>query len=236
MKLQSLNTNVEKYGYPFHMEYTATSFNGHRLGVAVCIKNANTGEIERNFIKESLGDEEARSQILQDLLNDKTVILTKEQVTQFDDVNGTLVFKDIYYMPYYVLDHVMHRPTIIHDNIFPCMNAHYSVEVEVILVEEGLTRYLVLPFQTRNMSVMDLVHDFFEFDYASDGDLKSIGIGYQNRTEYDEAGYTLDFYDDFGHRHDLVFGSVERIRDAIVSMRLVKFERHIEDDEDGDKS
>ncbi len=232
MRLRSLNLGVDKYGYPLECGYSKATFNGHRIGMAICIKNANTGEIEKNFLRESLGNEECRNELLEELLTrNDGLVLEKEQITQFDENTSNLVFKDIYYLPYYVMDHVMHKPTIVHDNIFPCMNAHYSVEIEIVLVEEGLTRYLVLPFQTRNVSVMDLVHDFFEFDYSTDESLREVGIHYQNGSEDQEAGYTLDFYDNFGHRHDLVFGSVERIRDAIVSMRLVKFKRCIEDEE-----
>lgn len=237
MILRSFNLGIEKYGYPLEMGYNKATFNGHRIGVAICIKNAHTGAIEENFLSASLGDDTRRTELLEELLTrNDDLVLQKEQITQFDENTDELVYKDIYYLPYYVVDHVMHRPTIMNDNIVSAINMYNEVEVEVLLSEEGNTRYLVIPFKTRNESIMDLVHDFFEFDYCDKEELKAVGIGYQYASEDQEEGYTLDFYDDYGHRYDLVFSTTERIRDAIVSMRLVKLERHEEETYDGDKS
>ena len=234
MKIKLLGSGIEKYGYPIEMEYNNPNFNGHQVGVAVCIKNNVTGEIEENFLSESLGDEETRKFLLSELLIDKNVPLITDVITQYNREENGLVPKTIYYIPYYVEEPSRFKPTVIDENIVDSCNASYDVKVEVLFVDEEVSRYLVLPFKTRNISVMDLVYNFFE-----DGDeLEEAGIKWQDETDDEEKGYVLDFYTKTGEKYNLIFSNGERLRDAIVSMRLIDIVCHIdsEDDEDGNKS
>lgn len=235
MKIKSVNNDLKKYGYPIEMEYNNHNFNGHQIGVAVCIKNNVTGLIEENFLSESLGDKASRDSLLSELLADENVTLIPDIITQFDRENGGLIPKTIYYIPYVVENHSRFIPTVTNDNIVDSCNASYDVKIELLFTEEEVSRYLVIPFKTRNISVMDLVYNLFEGDRE---DLKEVGIEWQDGSDDTEAGYTLDFYTNTGERYNLVFSNGERLRDAIASMRLIDIVCHIdgEDEEDGNKS
>lgn len=228
MKIKSLNENLKKYGYPVEMEYNNPKFNGHQVGIAVCIKNNVTNEIEENFLSESLGDTETRDFLLSEMLTDKNVILIENLITQFDRENGGLIPKTIYYLPYCVTEHSRFTPTVTNENIVDTCNSSYDIKVEILFVEEEVSRYLVIPFKTRNISVMDLMYSLFE--YGNKDELKQIGIEWQEESDDTEAGYVLDFYTQTGERYNLVFSNAERLRDAIVSMRLIDIICHIDNE------
>lgn len=218
MRLVALNKNTEKYGYQSELEYGDDNFNGHQIGVAICVQNEETQEIEFNYLSKNLGDKDTRDFALGELLHEKKCVFISETFTQFDD-NGELVTKSIYYLPYYVADHSRFKPTVSYENVGDFLGCSCDVQVEVIFSKNGLTRYMTFNFNTHNVSVMDVIYNNI-FGFSTDpGALEEYGIKWQDNEE--GCGYVLDFYNAAGSRHNLVFSSTEELRDAIVSMRVI---------------
>ena len=241
MILKSANETVKTYGFPEIMEYDNPSFHGTQKGICICIKDNETGTIIDNCmpkpaIKE--GDEsdieKIRADELQRLLSDNKILLIEDGITQMED--GKLKPRTIYYLPYYVVDHSFLKPTVLYENISGACNVSYDISVEVLFVEDNLNRYITLDFQTRNVSVMDLVYDLFDQDEPED-ELLATGLHFEKETEDNEEGFYLDFYDEAGNQYNLCFSRLDRLRDAIVSMRLFEIKCEIDGvDTNGDKS
>lgn len=207
MIIKSLNKDLTKFGYPSQMEYNNPNFNGHQIGIAICIKNNITNKIEENLLSKSLGDDKTRDELLKELLNNNNKIVT-DIITQCNDENK-LVPKTIYYLPYYIIDHSRFKPTILYSNVENYLNNYYSIEIELLLVSDNTCRYITVPIQTQNVSIFDCINDLFEYD----NNISDI-------IEKDNS-YILDFYSESGERFDLAFNKLEDIRNLIVSMRLI---------------
>ena len=184
------------------------------------------------------GDEDSiekiRADELQKLLNDNRILLIEDRITQMED--GKLKPRTIYYLPYYVADHSFLKPTVLYENISGACNVSYDISIEVLFVEDNLNRYITLDFQTRNVSVMDLVYNLFNQDEPED-ELLATGLHFEKETEDNEEGFYLDFYDEAGNQYNLCFSRLDRLRDAIVSMRLIGIKCEIDGvDKNGDKS
>lgn len=229
MIIKSINKNIKKYGFPEEMEYSNPDFNGHQVGIIICIQNNDTKEIEKNYLPENLGDEATRDFLLGELLHEKKAILITEEIVQYEDEGEkdvvSLIPKTVYYMPYYIDDHSRFKPTIINENVSGACNVSYEYEVEVLFAtgEDGLCRYLTIPFKTRNIPVINSVYSLFNFD----SDLKDVGFKHNE----DEDSYSLDFYNEAGHRVDLTFEEPKEFRDLIVSMRVISMTCKIDDEE-----
>ena len=240
MILKSVNNNVKSYGFPEVLEYDDKTFHGTQKGVCICIKDNESGDIVTNnmpipYIKDELGyDKEAvRLRLLNQLLEDRNVLLIEEGIVQ--TVDGELKPRTIYYIPYYVADHSILKPTVLYENISGACNVSYNISIEVLFVEDDLNRYATLNFQTRNVSIMDLVYNLFDQDEPEE--LMSIGLCFKKETEDNEEGYYLDFYDEAGNRYELCFSILDRLRDSIVSMRLIDIKCKVDGvDEIGDES
>ena len=220
MKIIAVNKDIE--GYLNEMEYKNPEFNGHQVGVAVFVMNNATGDITDNFSKKPI-------QELQEMLNDKTILLLEEKITQVE--GGKLVPKTVYSLPYYVSEHSIMRPTINNQELNTPIGMTCYSETEVLFVQDGLNRYVTLRFASKSTSIMDLVYDAFSSGQDNEAFLSSIGINYgilEEEEEDNDEGYILDFYNEVGARFELSFSSLERLRDSIVSMRLLHCE-HIED-------
>ena len=241
MILKSANETVKTYGFPEIMEYNNPSFHGTQKGICICIKDNETGTIIDNCmpkpaIKE--GDEsdieKIRTDELQRLLSDNKILLIEDGITQMED--GKLKPRTIYYLPYYVVDHSFLKPTVLYENISGACNVYYDISVEVLFVEDNLNRYVTLDFKTRNVSVMDLVYNLFD-QAGIEEELKTAGVYFKEETEDEEEGFYLDFYDEAGNKYDLCFSRLDRLRDAIVSIRLIGIKCKIDGvDENGDES
>lgn len=236
MKLKSVNKNIEKYGYPIGLEYDTKDFNGHQVGIAICVQNDITSEVEENYLSESLGDKETRDFMLGELLREEKAKFIIKNITQVDVKNKQMIPKTIVYMPYFVEDHSRFKPTVINKNIINAYNVQHEVLVEVVFVDtinDDLCRYITIPLVTRNMPVFESVYNFFN----EDENLQKLGIVWQEETYETEEGYALDFYDESGEKCVITFKHASDLRDTIVSMRIIEMKRHIDgEDEYGDKS
>ena len=231
MKLKTINKNIAKFGYPQELEYNDQTFHGHQIGVAVCVQNSYTKEIEENFLSESLGDEDTRNQLLNKLLNESDTMLITETIMQPSKEGSCLIPKTIYYMPYYVPTHSRFQPTVMFDNINNDLDVYHNITVELLFVaEDGLNRYLTISLKTGNISMLEAVYNFFDNMYSNDKELETVGI------KHNESGYILDFYDTPGKRYDIEFDSIEQLRNAITSVRLIHIERISYEDKDNEET
>jgi hypothetical protein len=228
MKIKAVNKGTEKYGFPQELDYNNPSFNGHQIGIAVCVQNMVNNEIEENYLSEKFSDDE-RDFLLGELLREKALLIV-DNFTQLDDSNE-LTPKAIYYMPYFVLEHSRLKPTVINDNVSGACNVSYDIKIEVIFVHNGLSRYITVPVKTRNSSVMDCIYGIFD----TDEEFEELGIKWKKATEDEEEGYELDFYNEAGERFNLRFNRLENLRDAIVSVRMIECDMHI-DGEDNENT
>ena len=233
MILKSVSEKVKEYGFPVIMDYNNPSFHGTQKGICICIKDNDTDMIIDNCmptpaVKEGNEDsiEKIRANELQKLLNDNRILIIEDKITQMED--GKLKPRTIYYLPYYVADHSFLKPTVLYENISGTCNVSYDVSIEVLFVEDNLNRYVTFDFKTCNVSVMDLVYDLFNQNELGD-ELLATGLHFEKETEDNEEGFYLDFYDEAGNKYDLCFSRLERLRDAIVSMRLIKIDSKIDD-------
>lgn len=239
MILKSASEKVKEYGFPVIMDYNNPSFHGTQKGVCICIKDNESGKIIENCMpmpdtKEIYSRNEAyprnveeiRLENLNRLLDDKEILLIEECITQMED--GKLKLRTIYYLPYYNTEHSILKPTVLYENISCAYNVSYDISVEVLFVEDNLNRYVTLDFKTKNVSVMDLVYDLFD-QIDIEEELETAGVYFKEETEDEEEGFYLDFYDEAGNKYDLCFSRLERLRDAIVSMRLIKIDSKIDD-------
>lgn len=235
MTLKSANENITKYGFPVTIEYSNDLFHGTQKGICICIKDNETGNIVRNSMPKPVLEEGDTSDIeviklneLNKLLEDKEILLIEEGITQQEE-DGQLKARTIYYLPYYVADHSFLKPTVLYDNISGAINVSNKVSVEILFVEDNLNRYITLNFDTKNVSVMDLVYELFDETFDSNNELAIAGVHYEKETDDSDEGYYLDFYDEAGNSYDLCFSTLERLRDSIVSMRLINIESEIEE-------
>ena len=233
MILKSASEKIKEYGFPVIMDYNNPSFHGTQKGICICIKDNDTDMIIDNCmptpaVKEGNEDsiEKIRANELQKLLNDNRILIIEDKITQMED--GKLKPRTIYYLPYYVADHSFLKPTVLYENISGTCNVSYDVSIEVLFVEDNLNRYVTFDFKTCNVSVMDLVYDLFNQNELGD-ELLATGLHFKEETEDNEKGFYLDFYDEAGNKYDLCFSRLERLRDAIVSMRLIKIDSKIDD-------
>lgn len=230
MKLKAINKNIEKYGYPQTMEYNNRNFNGHQVGVAICLQNNITNKIEENYLSESLGDEETRNFLLSELLREEKALFITEVITQLDENSNQLVPKTLFYMPYFVEEHSRFKPTIMNRNISDNCDTTYTIEVELGFTTEGYSRYLTVLFNTCNVPVFELVSNLFDDEKA----LSDLGIKWNEETEEGIPGYVLDFYSSAGNKYNFVFENTNELKNILVSMRMIDIVCNIDKEENNE--
>ena len=241
MILKSASEKVKEYGFPVIMDYNNPSFHGTQKGICICIKDNDTDIIIDNCmptpaVKEGNEDsiEKIRANELQKLLNDNRILIIEDRITQMED--GKLKPRTIYYLPYYVVDHSFLKPTVLYENISGACNVSYDVSIELLFVEDNLNRYVTLDLHTKNISIIDLVYNLFEQDEL-ENELVTAGLHFKEKTEDEKEGFYLDFYDEAGNQYNLCFSRLDRLRDAIVSIRLIGIKCNIDGvNENEDKS
>lgn len=239
MQLVSVNKNCEKYGFPETLELSDENFKGHQVGVAVCMYDCNNEKIINYFTNKETDDENHQSEqhhwtdssglisLYQQLINDESMTLTKHSCTQVDENTGKLVPRIIYYMPYQVADHSMHRPTVNYETVDNCINTTHELLVEILFVcpdDEGICRYLTVPFKSHNVGILSLVDTMLEnLDEYPDT------FPYLEETDEYGEGYGLDFYDRTGQKFTITFKDGDELRNCINSIRLIDIKTIIDD-------
>lgn len=225
MILKSLNGNkLSKYGYSDEFEYFNPTFHGHQIGISIGVTSTKTQEIVKNHISEKQGTEEERNKIFLSIMNDPNIIKLEKEITQFED--NHFVARTIWLLPYAVQGHTAFRETLNFDNIVCASNASNHVVLELLFVEDALNRYMTVSYDTANVSIMDFIREVFECGEEYPEELNQV----EYRDDEEEGpGYYLDFYDMAGERFELRFDCLERLRDALVSVRLLEVTTKIED-------
>ena len=214
MILKSLNKNISKFGFAEELAYDDSGshkFNGHQKGVAICITNHHTGEVEVNHLPQALAN---RDDALKEIINDSTIVKLVSTINQVE--NGMLVAKDVYYLPYYVDNHVCFKPTINFENIAGEQNVEYAADIELLFVYGNMNRYATLHVITTNVSLMDCVYNIIHNEDV----LADLGV-VKSKGSNDEYLFSLDFYDETGERTMVCFEYAETLRDQLVSFRLI---------------
>ena len=226
MILKALNgRKLAQCGYADELEYTNPGFHGHQIGISLGVTDVTTGEIVENYISETQGDEATRKAILKSILKDESVIKIEKPIHQL--VDGNLVSRTIWFAPYAVKDHSVFQETLNFNNLVCSDMTMNHVVLEVLFVEQNLNRYITMSYDTKNSSIMDTVYDIFEYTNNIEEwnkDIKYIENGESG------TGYYLDFYDEAGEKVMLCFSDMKRLRDAIVSVRLLEVSTTIEED------
>ena len=230
MKLIPVNKDVEliqEIGFDGVLEYNNECFRGHQKGVVICLINKETGVVEENHLKSE------SEEVLKKILESKEIIKIVEDITQLDEDAGKLVPKQLFYLPYIVSGHSAYKPTINYRNISGAINVDYTLEIEVLLVHNGLSRYITLKVYTTNTSIMDSVR--LAFDGLNDDveEFKENGFFYQKEEDEEgNIGLCVDFYDEAGNRYNQYYSGMypgDQLWDDIVSVRLIGFKEEIKE-------
>lgn len=224
MKIVSLNKNIERYGFLSEMEYKNPDFHGHQVVLCIGVKNSD-GSWDKVYTSENIEEEEIK--IADDILNDKSLIILEDKITQFED--NKLVPKIVYYLPYYVADHSAYQPTINFNQISYADNAINNIKVEVLFVSESgwYNRYVTFDFKG-NLCLLDFIEDLEEEieDKASkvNGDFF---IASENGEDYSEDDIVLDFYDKSGQKQFIGFKTAREFIKLVSSVRIIDIDTQI---------
>lgn len=237
MKIVSLNKGIEKYHYLSDMEYMQPGFKGHQIGMCIGAKD----KVSNQWVNIYTPGEtpEAKLKLINSILEDKSLIILEEEVTQFD--NDKLVTRIMYFLPYYVENHSAYKPTINFENISFSMNIRQTVEYEVLLVgEQGWhNRYLNFSYVTgpsgydggRCTTFYEMIKGLESTieEAANDKSNTDITIATHNDDNYSKGNYLITFYDKKGEAYVVGFNCIEEILHCVTSVRLVRYEYEIID-------
>lgn len=230
MILKITNPKLCEFGFAESFDYDKSNsgFFGHQLGLFAGIYNNETDTIESNRLPMGL---ENRDEILKDLIeNADSYKMIQHDFNAYDMKTDTLVSKTMYLAPYVPTSASFLRPTCTDTNIDPAMNCHYELEIELLLVKEDLRRYITMHAKTVNIGMLNLVHDFFDYDYEN---VETFFPEDKNFLKYmsheGEEGYGIKFYDEIGEEYIVLYNNPKDVLMDINSIRLVKCNCVIED-------
>ena len=224
MILKSLNKLDTKFGFPNEVQYENPEFHGHQKGMCLGIKDLATGVIEHNYLSSEL---ENRDALLEELLSTEGILIVEDRITQLNEKENQLEQKAVYYLPYAVMDHSIFQPTLNDINVeTTSSNVTNRFEVEILFVQDGLNRYVTVPFETRNVSMFESVNNMFDEVFFGDHfdenhELYRIGVRWVEDSEEYGSAYLLDFYNEAGQTFYLGFTHMSDLKDAIASVRLL---------------
>lgn len=206
------------------------------IGVVRLDDSGEVAEIRQNFLLHGENGNPNKDQ-MDGLLKD-IVHWTKRKknpvtigMKHINIIKGTvLTGYETIYLPYEYKDHSSNQPTV-QENIFAAANTKEDITVELLLVnreDSELSRYIYLTFHTRNVSVMELVHDFFHFDFVSLSDsTKQLPVVEKLADEEFDAGYEMYYYDSVGEKYPVRYSSIAEFEEDIVSMRVISMMHYI---------
>lgn len=231
MKIVSLNKNPEKYGFLSEMEYKNPNFHGHQTALAIGIKNPD-GSWDKVYTPGNT--EEEKIKIANTILEDKTLIILEDKITQLED--DKLVPKIVYYFPYYVADHSAYQPTVNFEQISYACNVTNDVEIEVLFVcEEGwYNRYVTFNLSTsgsynggKSLSLIDFIENLeVEIENAAFKN-KDFFIASEDGDNYQKDDIVLDFYDKSGQKHFIGARIAKDFLDLVSSIRIIGIDTEI---------
>lgn len=226
MRIVSLNKNLEKYGFLPEMDYKNPDFHGHQTALCIGIKNSN-GSWDKVYTS---GDtEEEKIKIANDILNDKSLIILEDKITQIE--NDNLVPKIVYYLPYYVAEHSVYQPTVNFQQISYASNVSNKVKIEVLFVSEDgwYNRYVVFDLKTignRSLSLMEFIEDLETEIEDRASQHNDFFIAAENGEDYSQDDIVLDFYDKSGQKHFIGAKIAKDFLDLVSSIRIIDIDTY----------
>ena len=132
-----------------------------------------------------------------------------------------------YFIPYKVKDHSSDKPTVTDSYVDNCINVHYSVEYEIVLVAgDDFKRYITVEYETEGhwascfFDQVENIEEMFEEWFEN-------GInGFKN---VEDEYKTVTFYDETGKNCDIEIFSISELMSMITSIRVIKCDRKIID-------
>ena len=196
-------------------------WNGHAY--ASCVGMIyDDGTVESYFKKDS---ENGNTEIFDRLRKDIRLVEKHVNLRKYDSLELTSGTR--YYIPYKVHNHCSDKPTVIDTYVDGCMNVHYFVEYEILLVAgEDLKRYITNEFETEGsfssifFDEIENIEDMFE-EWFEEG-VHGFKIDEDNNK-------TVTFYDETGENFDIDISSMRELLSMITSIRVIKCERKIID-------
>ncbi len=142
-----------------------------------------------------------------------------------DNENGERFDATDCYIPYRVAEHSSLRPTVTDNYVDSCMNVHYDVEYEILLVaDEEYRRYIIITYETEGsysssfFEQIEIIEETFEefFEEGSNGFKKD-----------DDNNMQVEFCNDIGDQEYLGIDSMDELLSMISSVRVIKCEKTI---------
>lgn len=226
MRVVSLNKNVEKYGFLQEMEYTNDNFHGHQVTLCIGIKNLD-GTWNTVFTKGKT--EEERINIADNMMNDKSLIILEDLISEVE--NDEIVAKTIYYLPYYIADHSVYKPTVNFNQIPFLPRVRNKVKIEVLFVKDDWCNRYVTFETTTILSLIDFIKRLEStiMIYAKNKE-NGFFIAPEDTANYRQGSIVLDFYNKAGEKI-LIGGNARAFLDMISSIRIIDIDSEIVNDE-----
>ena len=220
MKLKSLNKLDPKYGFPDTVWFDDENYHGHQRGIALCIKEEDTGEIYRNYIKPLDGNADA-DELAKELINDKNIKLLVDEETYFNEGEGKLSKRILYQLPYANIDSSAFKTTVNFDGADDDPDHNHKMTIEVLFVINGLNRYIEIVTETTDEGPVQAA-----INYLKNPD-NLVDIGFERVEDDDEIedGWYLEVYNEANKEGSAFMGATpEDILLYINSIRLIGIE------------
>lgn len=212
-------------GFPEHVTLKDDTFKGDQIGICVAITNNETCEIEKDYIP----DDAKKYFTAESLLNDKNIKFVTRTIAQFNKDETKLVNKTMHYLPYANPNCSKYSPTVMDEPVACGCNTRNELEIEVALaLNENITRYLTCKLVTKNISMLELIHDIFESEDTITDTFPN-DVKWDNGYDDDDTGLHVTMYFDYGDEYEAVFPTADAMMQAITSVRIISNNLIIED-------
>lgn len=206
--------NGTDYGFPASVEGNVEK-HAPITGLFALMRNDETCDIED--CKPELKDPAKADAFMKE----ETVLV--EHITQF--IDGNLVPKTIYLVPYASDEDVRQRPTVME------LPDESIVTVEIVLAEDDrLSRTFLYRTANHNLSLFEIMDNFFTADLCDDDRSGLVDedelFTHVDETYDHEEGILVDYYSDTGRRYDITYDDGEQILEHVVEMRIVGIDRN----------
>lgn len=215
-------------------------FHGTTIGLVIAQTDATTSTIiEKSDVFKDVPDDD----VLDLLHYGENYGIYPRYTNVFNRTTNTLDTILLYMILFRPKELSLDKPTVTDNLVENVMNARFTVEIEIGLVEsDGLFRYFVYRANSRNVSPFELVKDLFEdtlWEYTED-DISpeehdrifpyDSDIFYPGMDDENTQGTCVTYYTQFGESYKIAYRNPETLLNHIHSIRVIKCETHIIDD------
>ncbi len=217
MTLHVLNEGATAYGFPLEITDKNPSFHGHARGILFAEMN-DKHEVIHNHMPACDDPDDA----LKRLMDDHGVYKLEHDFYN-NDPDGTIKHTIGYYIPYYVVGHSAYEPTSNFARIASMQDGKDRVNyvtMELLFVHQGYNRYATITIKTKDVPIMETLHEAFKEENSPVKGLEMFGVRYNPNETINR--YVLDFYDDIGDVGYVGFERSESLYACLVSARVLK--------------